>query len=255
MTAAARQTPSWWWPGQISALDVATIRDDGPDESNEDHVSNAWATICNRYFYDVFVPPNYRYIVRSGSCHGQGRPSEVRPDILVIRITMAMAPPGPYPHGIYRDCVWIECKAPNLDLPRGWRLVMKQAITRLEVAHPNRRLYLLLAIGLRWMMFVWDPTVQRDQNTPLLEIVMADAQETWSVDSRVYHIHGERYMTQAVDGRMIVDTDRAHTLNYWDLDAHGNPIHLASLQRIEWYFDDIKRNPGQFPGANSDRDR
>ncbi|KAK4221289.1 hypothetical protein QBC38DRAFT_461643 [Podospora fimiseda] len=57
-----------------------------------------------------------------------------------------------------RDILWIECKAPILNFPAGWHDALTEATDRLAGAHPNRMLYLILAIGAQWLPFVWDPT-------------------------------------------------------------------------------------------------
>ncbi|KAJ2898297.1 uncharacterized protein MKZ38_004022 [Zalerion maritima] len=96
-------------------------------------------------------------------------PYGVKPDVIVVRLQNIQQLPGQPPQSNERDILWIECKAPSLDVPHEWNRVLNEAVGRLDVAHPTRRVYLILAIGLKWMPFLWDPVAPtlNPQGSPL----------------------------------------------------------------------------------------
>jgi hypothetical protein len=56
-----------------------------------------------------------------------------------------------------RNFLWIECKPAIEDIPSSWKNVLGQATKRLLKAHPNREVFLMVAIGWRCLLFAWDP--------------------------------------------------------------------------------------------------
>jgi hypothetical protein len=152
-----------------------------------------------------------------------------RPDVIVIRVTAAQ--PGTE---VARDVLWVECKAPIHRMPHGWNMVMGEAVDRLEVAYPNRNVYLILAIGIEWMMFEWVPT---NLGSPL-RILAHNQNEAWDVDPRIRLVAaaGTTFLRQADRNRPpdLIDTSGAHSLDYWTMDSAGQlPLNLPSMLRLE----------------------
>lgn len=83
-----------------------------------------------------------------------------------------------------RDALWVECKAPSKDQPYQWNNVLDEAVTRLHVAHSTRNIFLILNVGLEWIMLYWDPQnpAPAGQN---LRLVDAQGRPRWDVDRRV----------------------------------------------------------------------
>lgn len=58
-----------------------------------------------------------------------------------------------------------KCQVPNLDQPGKWNELMAEIQERLVLAHGGdpvhdelpQKVYFILAAGMKWMMFVWDP--------------------------------------------------------------------------------------------------
>ncbi|KAK3934459.1 hypothetical protein QBC46DRAFT_413892 [Diplogelasinospora grovesii] len=214
----------------------------------EDVVCYAWTDIPAVYF-PQWTPPNstihyaiqreaYRALPPAVSLHHK------RPDIIVIRLQNLPPPqPGQGQRAEERDVLWIECKAPNHDTPGEWKDAINEAVGRLAYAHPDRMVFLIIAIGLKWMPFVWNPELnialataqqqgqaqlaanlqaQIDQVSPL-RVVMSNRQEAWDLDPRLHMIDPttllhQRHVRENPQGELFVNTTEAYTLDYWTLD-------------------------------------
>ncbi|KAF2258232.1 hypothetical protein CC78DRAFT_479405, partial [Lojkania enalia] len=53
-----------------------------------------------------------------------------------------------------RDYLWVECKKATLDRPSSWKNVLEEAVIRLNSAHPNLNVFLIIAIGTKCMLLV-----------------------------------------------------------------------------------------------------
>ena len=154
-------------------------------------------------------------------------PYSQRPDIVVIRVQNIQQQLGMPPAASGRDILWVECKAPCHDIPTRWKDVIVEAADRLSVAYPVRRVYLILAIGLKWMPFLWDPVAPtlNPARSPL-HILKDNQEETRVVDHRIHMISpvdlpGQRHVFPR-NGAWIVDARLAYSLNFWTLDQNGN---------------------------------
>lgn len=220
---------SWWIPGTQARRDVIRLRDLGSDYPYENQVWNVWVSILLVYFppYPV-VPGGNLYTVRrepyrGGTGFTEDNLHELRPDIVVIQ----MMPPQPNPHGLdpLRDILWVECKAPTKDTPGGWKDLMEQAGERLRSAHPQTMLYVILAIGSRWMFFRWDPTVPGAQP---LQILAHNVNTAWTMDAGFQYEpavtnQNHVYTMNTIRGQTsVIDTRLAYSLNCWTA-TPGNP--------------------------------
>lgn len=68
--------------------------------------------------------------------------------LAVVRFSNLVVRPGLPPLFSERDCFWIECNAHDRNAGR---------VERLAFFRGTRMVYLILAIGLKWI-FRWDPT-------------------------------------------------------------------------------------------------
>lgn len=78
--------------------------------------------------------------------------------------------PNQMPLSTERDCLWIICKPATEDNPYGWKEALRKAAERLNLVHPDRPVYLLIAIGWKCMFFVWDPMSEIVLSQPSLAI-------------------------------------------------------------------------------------
>jgi hypothetical protein len=69
-------------------------------------------------------------------------------------------PPGSQALIYHRhDHLFVENKAAEHDIPSGWKILLQEATSRLKSICANvHDVYLICAIGLRYMIFYWDPT-------------------------------------------------------------------------------------------------
>lgn len=172
-----------------------------------------------------------------------------RPDVVVIRLLNIQIQQGLTPLVAERDVLWIECKAPNLNAPYGWKTVLFDAVDRLAVAYDTRRVYLILAVGLRWLPFLWDPAVV--QNPPL-HILDNNGAERWAVDPRVHPVPqaalaGQTHYIDSQSG-LAVDTKAAYSLDYWTLKPNQSRQNMVDMQLLEGLFCHIRIAP--FQGIN-----
>ncbi|KAF2469879.1 uncharacterized protein BDR25DRAFT_227700, partial [Lindgomyces ingoldianus] len=64
----------------------------------------------------------------------------------------------------------VECKKAALDQPSGWKDVLKEAAICLNLAHPNRDVFLIIAIRTKCMLFAWNlfHTIQQPRLSTVL---------------------------------------------------------------------------------------
>jgi len=92
-----------------------------------------------------------------------------------------------------------------------------ETVRGLNSAHSPRRVYLILAIGRKWMPFLWDPEAPLNPAGSPLFIQMANEQVLWPVDPRIHmiapaNLQGQRHIAQGQNGELIVMTRRAYIL-------------------------------------------
>lgn len=162
-----------------------------------------------------------------------------------------------------------KCKAANLDQPGKWKELMDQIQGRLVVAHGTsiaaggqglRKVYFILATGLKWMVFVWDP----DNTNAPLRFRKDNGREYWKplhpfiaavqlppglvvpftlpngttkqVPIKFRHIHQD---PQGVD---YIDSSQADSLDWWSQapGQPGVPKYLRSICLLETFFAGIR---------------
>jgi hypothetical protein len=115
---------------------------------------------------------------------------------------------------------------------------MEEAVKRVEFAHPNRMLYLILAVGLNWMIFQWIPVIQR--TAPPLKITMYNQRDAWNVDARIFPVGAEPYIVAGQNGQASVDIRQAHSLDYWTVHPNSTlPVNYPSMRLLEHHFASI----------------
>ena len=194
-----------------------------------------------------------RYRIRREPYRGSAnRVAEHRPDVIVIQVTVPQQGQG---LEVGRDILWVECKASSENKPNGWNKVMEEAVDRLSVAHPTRNIHLILAIGIEWMMFEWDPT---NLQSPL-QILAHNQAHAWDVDPRIHPLPfaGTSFLLQSrQNGPLdLIDTTRACSLNFWVMDPTGqHPLNMPALLRLEACLAHVQAaayiggpNPAHFP--------
>jgi hypothetical protein len=99
-------------------------------------------------------------------------------------LTPGWTQPGQVPQFDSRDFLWIECKAANHDTPSGSKKILAESVRRLSTTHPNRGVFLIIAVGWKWMYFVWDPigVIQGQQQ---LFIRASHNANIWFIDARI----------------------------------------------------------------------
>lgn len=180
-------SPHFWDPTTSAYAKVSIIYNKGALYNYEDVVWHAWGEICDLYFPKVAtIPTGPRWSIDREAYRGYPPkdPSQIKPDLIAIKLTPGQTQPGQVPQFNSRDYLWIECKAASEDRPSGWKNVLIEAATRLIVAHPNRVVFLIIAVGWKCMYFVWDPTGSIQGQRQLFLRPSNNAQP-WMIDPRI----------------------------------------------------------------------
>lgn len=229
----------FWDIQQRSARKIGKIATKGTNYSKEDVVWHAWHAICEVYFPgEPTVANGPSFDIEREAYRGlpPDNPEDQVPDVVVVRCTNITAQPGAPPTAATeRDILWVECKAPDMDQPNEWNRVLSQVVVRLNSAHPTRMVYVILAIGLKWMPFIWDPQGSLNLQMRSLVVLKHNRRDTWSVDSRIYGapVQGQTHVVN-VNNQWIVDTTRAYTLDFWTLHPQTRqPQYLQDMMMLE----------------------
>lgn len=254
----------FWNANEVSTKVIAKLFKNSRDEilkSKEDYCWHTWAAIGAVYFPD-HDPTNTNqptYLIRRDASRRlePTTTEENEPDVVVIRfLTVNNILP---PITTDRDILWVQCKPPDEDVAHKWKDVMKEAVKSLNAAHPNRRVFLILTTGLKWLPFLWDPPnqaqgmAQLTPNAPRLvfrkqngQLPQTPSERDWLCDDRVVQIppnllppqyqqpHIETQVVpnnQLAAGRLPIDTKQGYSIKYWD-DA-GNMANQQQLQFLE----------------------
>lgn len=218
----------FWDPLTSASANIKTIRDRGPGYSQEDVVWHAWHAICLLYFPETTNDPTGPIwsTVREAYRGPSGAPSTYRPDILTIKMMLA----GQTGALLKRDVLWIECKAPDKDAPFEWKDVIRETVERLESAHPNRELFVVLAIGLKWMYFAWDPQNAVGRTPQLFMRRHSGRGAPWIIDPRIKAFHDAPW----VDTRTgEVRPSNAMSLDFWSTTRVGRESRVSNWQGLE----------------------
>lgn len=93
---------------------------------------------------------------------------------------------------------------------------MEQAVTRLNRLHPTQKVYFILSLGLRWMMFCWDPLnpAPSGKNLRMMD-ASGHEQKPRDIDPCVRPVQTAG-VTQVIHGQDLIEngmiyTDRAKT--------------------------------------------
>ncbi|KAH8717011.1 hypothetical protein GQ44DRAFT_762436 [Phaeosphaeriaceae sp. PMI808] len=185
------------------------IINDIPGAQYERPITNLWAAICRVYFQNTTIIPggpvwaiDIQIISKSTDDMGARIP-----DIVKVK------PISARPTTQEREYLWVECNKAALDTPCGWKDALEEAAIRLNAAHASHDIFLIIAIGTKCMLLVWNPlnTIQQ----PQLSIQSNQAgmegapPPIWQADPRVKFIQGARWADQ-LTGR--VDTSQAYKL-------------------------------------------
>ncbi|KAK1770795.1 hypothetical protein QBC33DRAFT_597252 [Phialemonium atrogriseum] len=159
----------FWNLDEVSSNKIATIFHKGENYNKEGVIWHAWEEIPRVYLptqsvvllgdrYSVVREPYRRPVGAQGQDDDEHLP-QVRPDVVTVRHHNIQPQQGIAPLATERDVLWIECKAPIHNSPFEWKNLMFEATHRLAISYSPRKVYFILAIGLKWMPFVWDPTM------------------------------------------------------------------------------------------------
>lgn len=126
--------------------------------------------------------------------------------------------PSRVPHR--RDVLFVACSPPGSS---DWTGAMRTAVAYLAQRHPTRSVYFILAVGVRWMEFYWDPEDPRPEGQGLRMRVTADEKSEGGGDEGEgeegwYVVSPEVRAPPGVDGghvdaEGVVRTDRARSLD------------------------------------------
>lgn len=135
-----------------------------------------------------------------------------------------------------RDILWAECKAPDHDTPGGWKDLIEQATQRIAAAHPNRMLFVIFGIGLKWMFFKWDPV--NAANASPLQILASNQNQAWTLRPELRYdstLVGQSHVVRVGNNPVpdMIDSRLAYSLDYWTQNAQGQITNMGALMLLE----------------------
>ncbi|KAL2264179.1 hypothetical protein VTK26DRAFT_885 [Humicola hyalothermophila] len=243
------QTRDWlflihfWDPGQVASVQVLAVATLGAAYPYRDVSRNAWKDILSVYF----TPTSWQ----GSSCHSvslrpnRGRPrgSPDSPDLVVTVHRNMQRQPGPRPPGtVERDVIWVYLIPPCEDTPGKWAAVLNLAVTRLAAAHPSRMVYLVLACGLKWLPFVWNPRNPAPRPLEILEQPGPNGVcRSYATDIRIQAIPsaalaGQKHLVTRPDGRTFVRTSDAYSLDFWTTNRYNGMLNEPDMVLLEDYL-------------------
>ncbi|KAK4233454.1 hypothetical protein C8A03DRAFT_38832 [Achaetomium macrosporum] len=207
----------FWTQGTASHSKIAVLGNLGPNYAQEDVVCHAWTAILVEYFVRLLPLGPHSYSIDTQAYRGPNasQPNQHKPDVVVVKMQTTVNPAagGAPPRTVSRDILWVECKAPNHDTPSGWKDLIEEASDRLVDAHPNRMLFLIVGIGLKWMIFKWDP-IGGANASPLQ--VLADDRALRHQLRYNPNIRGQSHVVAWANSPVpdMIDTTLAYSLDY-----------------------------------------
>ncbi|KAH8769053.1 hypothetical protein F5883DRAFT_643720 [Diaporthe sp. PMI_573] len=252
----AQNIPHFWVPGQAPYSAIVTLKDFGTHYAEEDVTWQAWEALCHKYFPESAPAQGHPYyITRRDPYRGlfPDTPSTHKPDVVVVKLSTPVQGADNLWRDSKRDVLWVECKAPCHDTPSMWKRVIEEATERLKSAHSDRNVWLIVAIGLKWMVFYWDPMNSRTHQFHMA-VMMHDASSGWSVDPEIRlppppnpNVNGapvidvlQRYVDHSTG---TIFTENACSLDFWTTHPNqpGQPLNLQnSLLFLENVFHAIQ---------------
>lgn len=142
----------FWAEHGVIAHQIARIIDLGTSYQYEDEVWQLWTSLAHWHF-PMFpdTPGGPTWLVSREPYRGNIIARHlVRPDVVIIKVVLDINSGT----RLERDYLWVECKAPTNDRQSGWKNALLEVTQRLEVAHPSRMVYFVIAIGLKCAFFV-----------------------------------------------------------------------------------------------------
>ncbi|CAG9973285.1 unnamed protein product [Clonostachys byssicola] len=208
----------YWEPITATYSDVVKLASFGPNSPREDAVRHTWDDMLHHYFPGSGLPFKWKQKPSRGV---EKRVSSKRLDIIAVKVamsgTMSGLPPGPsgiLALDIERDYLWVGYREPNRDVPFEWKDALLQTGRRLHVAHPNRDLFVIIGVGLKYLKLYWNGSASV-VDAPSCTVLKDGAGE-WPLDPRFRMppglIAGTPYLNQATGQ---IDTTKALSLDFW----------------------------------------
>jgi len=147
---------------------------------------------------------------------------------------------------VERDILWVRCLKAGHAKEQNWDEELVRLAIKLRLAHRNRRVYVVLAFGLRWIPFLWDPV------SPMLPARGPVCFMTSNRTSFFSQVHGVYYPWIADQvqtpvmavwlqkGGVGIDTLFARSLDRWRLTVKEEQVHGGDRDFLELVFHDIK---------------
>lgn len=159
-------------------------------------------------------------------------PGSVGDGIALQRITVEL--PAVNPH--FDNILLVKCNPPNGgDTQSQWISAMRATEAHLGATYQDRPLYFILAVGLHWLPFYWDPTNPMPAGQVLKMKGDGDGVEGGDKDvSRWYFVRPEVRAPPGVDAEHVdadgvVSTDRARSL---DCITVAEPLVAGEMPRL-----------------------
>jgi hypothetical protein len=247
VTPAQGVTAHFWDRNEVANALIRRLYYLPANQADEDIVGHLWVAICRFYFPHTATGVNSpRWTILQGPYRGPpNQTNGHKPNAVAVRLQIQQGPSGIEVAG--RDYLWLECKSSTHDTPSGWKDLINETTQRLVSAHPQRKVAVVVAIGLRMMSFLWDPT--HTVMGPQLSIRAAHPDTTiWYLDGRLKSWAGSAWVTPS--GLIgLSQALNADCITQVIVNGHSLPSHWADLMTIEASLLSIRGM--EFTGLNS----
>lgn len=211
------------------------------NNGTEELVTEAWESILRHYFPGTSP--------EGGPCYAiHRRPPTDTSTIVVVRYqNVQQLPAQEYPApSVEREILWVRCFEAGHDKEWRWNKELIRLSIKLRLSHQSRRVYVVLAFGLRWIPFLWDPA------SPLLPLRGPVAFLKPKRNGFFFQIHDMYYPwiadqvqtpVMAVwrkDGGVGIDTLFARSLDRWRQKVDEEQMHRGDRDFLEMVFHDVK---------------
>lgn len=219
----------------IAALGDLQLVNQPVNQNNENTTQNAWAAVLHEIFpnHETVQGQSVRWrILREAYRGPPGQEWMVRPDIVTLKVTDAPAQPGQPAAFDRHDRLIIENKAAVHNTASEWRDLLIETTTRLQSFCANHDIHVICTVGLRYMLFYWNPALANQPQIALRGRVQG-AQQDYVLPSQLRPLPPAPHVPnmQALGPQQfMIDHTRALNIN-------PDPVNnILSLQAMEQFL-------------------
>jgi hypothetical protein len=232
-------------------LDAVLLRDDIDIPTR---TLRAWDDVAKQIFprNEIINSRRFGWVVHREPFMGpEGEIEQDKPEAIVVRSAQthqnAQEPQQQRQSDFYNWLI-IETKPPSRDTPEGWKELLMQACSRVrQYDDGSHDVYIICAVGLKYMAFYWDP---RDAGNPKQELRLGVAGVEVHFPSQLKpdpgcSPHVPNLKNDGNPDQYRIDLSRVWSIDPGQVDAQGHP--MEPLTTLERFITHTRTTPLQNP--------